>query len=233
MQLALSLPNGYIFLTQYIAVRVQRKKIIGRGTSCNCPGDAMKKIIAFGVLIAISCSFQRKTTEFYDKQFKWKIAVPANFEQMSDAQIQNHTIAGSNAISKTTGTEFENQGEIICIFQNTVKNTFTASYKSFDIKTDGSLSEICQNTKELICETYLAQLKSLKIDTSSSMEIIDSLAFNVVKIITHLPNQKTSTMLFYERIFNDKLFSFNIIYVDEKIGAEITEAWKKSKFNRG
>jgi len=193
----------------------------------------MNKFIVFGVLISISCSFQGKATEFFDKQFKWKIVIPANFEPMSDEQIQKYTNIGSNAISKTTESEFENQGEILCIFHKNGKNTFTASYKKFDSKTDGSLSEICQNTMELICETYQSQIKGTKTDTSSSMEIIDSLAFNVVKIIAHFPNQKTVTMLFYEKIFNDKLFSFNINYVDGKIGAEIIEAWKKSKFNKG
>jgi hypothetical protein len=193
----------------------------------------MNKSIVFAALVVFSCGFQGKSTVFFDKQFKWKIAVPADFVPMSDEQVQKHTETGSTAISKATGTEFESQGEIICIFQKNGMNTFTASYRSYDSTTDGSISEICQNTMKIIRETYQAQFKGTKADTSSLIETIDGLVFTVVKIIACLPNQKTVTMLFYERIIDDKLFSFNINYVDGKIGAEIIRAWKKSKFIRG
>jgi hypothetical protein len=193
----------------------------------------MNKFVVFWLLIVIGCDFQGKKTEFFDKQFKWKIVIPSGFEPMSDEQIRKNTNIGTNAISKTTGKEFENEGKIICIFHNDGGNSFTASYKPFDSMVDGSLSELCRTTKELICETYQAQFKGTKIDTSSSMETIDGIAFTVINIIARFPNRKILTQLFYERVFGDALFSFNINFIDEKAGAEILEAWKKSKFDRG
>jgi hypothetical protein len=190
----------------------------------------MNKFVAFGLLIVIGCGFQGKTNEFIDKQFKWKMVVPAGFERTGNEQIQQYANTGTHAISQTTETEVENLGAVICLYQKNGKDGFTASFRKYDSETDGNLSEICRNTKELLCETFQAQIKGTRTDTASSMEIIDSLEFNVIKIFVHYPNRKKLTMLFYERIFDDKLFSFNINFVDAKIGAEILEAWKKSKF---
>jgi hypothetical protein len=207
--------------------------IISENYNSDLERTGMNKFVVFGLLIVIGCGFQGKKTEFFDEQFKWKIVIPSGFEPMSDEQIRKNTNIGTNAISKTTGTEFENEGKIICIFHNDGGSSFTASYKSFDSETDGGLSELCQNTKDLICATYRTQFTGTKIDTSSSMETIDGLAFTVVKIIAHFPNRKILTQLFYERVFSDRLFSFNINFIDGKAGAEIIEAWKKSKFDRG
>jgi hypothetical protein len=193
----------------------------------------MKKLIAFSILLTLTCNFQGKPTSFFDKQFNWKMEIPSGFIPMSNEQLLKYSNTGSKAISKTTGTDFKDQGQMICIFQKNAINTFSASYDTYDSTTDGSLSEICQHSMELIYTTYQTQLKGAKIDTSSSIEIIDSLAFNAFKIIMHGPNQRIVTMVFYERIFDDKIFSININYGDEKIGAEIIEAWKKSKFSRG
>lgn len=46
----------------------------------------------------------------------------------------------------------------------------------------------------------------------------------------YFPNGMTMHSLMYSRLFDDREFSVNIMYVDERQGKRMIEAWTKSTF---
>ena len=62
------------------------------------------------------------------------------------------------------------------------------------------------------------------------IEKIDNLEFQVFKMKIEYPNKMVLNLLMYSRLFGKKEFTVNIMYVDNKKGQLMTEAWKNSKF---
>lgn len=68
------------------------------------------------------------------------------------------------------------------------------------------------------------------IDSSSSVEKISDLEFQAFKMKIDFPNGMTMHSLMYSGLFDKKEFSVNILYVDEKLGEKMINAWTNSKF---
>ncbi|MCF6142484.1 hypothetical protein L1S34_14405 [Flavobacterium sp. K77] len=196
----------------------------------------MNKLIYFIICFTItlqSCNGQTTPKkEIYNKNFNWTITIPENFQNVSAeewAKLQNK---GAEAIEKTYEEEVINQSKIIFVFKSDQFNYFESNYQPFDISIDGDYLESCKNVNDILYETFKAQMPNIKIDTTKTAEKIDDLEFQTFKMKIEYPNKMVLNVLMYSRLFDKKEFSVNIMYVDNKKGQLMLEAWKKSKFTK-
>ena len=75
-------------------------------------------------------------------------------------------------------------------------------------------------------------MPGIKIDTISTVEKIDNLEFQKFKMKIVYPNKMVFNVIMYSRLFGKREFSVNIMYVDDRKGQLMLEAWKNSKFSR-
>jgi hypothetical protein len=178
-----------------------------------------------------SCSGQTTSKkEFYNKDFNWRISIPADFQIVSEeewAKIQNK---GAEAIEKTFDEKVINQAKTIFVFKSDQLNFFESNYQPFDIAVDGNYLESCKNVHNMIYETFITQMPDLKIDSISSIEKIDNIGFQTFTMKVEYPNKMILHVLMYSRLFGKRAFSVNIMYVDKNKGQQMLESWRKSKF---
>jgi hypothetical protein len=194
----------------------------------------MKKLTYLIVCLIItlqSCNGQTTAKrEIYNKDFNWKITIPENFENVSAEDWTKMQNKGADAIEKTFEGEIINQSKTIFVFKSDQLNYFESNYQPFDVSIDGNYLESCKNVNEVLLETFKTQMPNAKIDTITTVEKIDNLEFQVFKMKIEYPNKMILNLLMYSRLFGKKEFSVNIMYVDNKKGQLMTEAWKNSKF---
>ena len=191
----------------------------------------LKYLIVCMIITLQSCNGQTTAkSEIYNKDFGWKITIPENFENVSAEDWTKMQNKGADAIEKTFEGEVINQAKTIFVFKSDQLNYFESNYQPFDVSIDGDYLESCKNVNEVLLETFKTQMPKAKIDTTRSVEKIDNLEFQTFKIKIEYPNKMILTVLMYSRLFNKKEFTINIMYVDNKKGLMMTEAWKNSKF---
>lgn len=196
----------------------------------------MNRLIYFIVFFTItlqSCNGQSASKqEIYNQEFNWTITIPENFQNVSSeewAKLQNK---GAEAIEKTFDEEVINQSKTIFVFKSDQFNYFESNYQPFDSSIDGDYLESCKNVNNVLYETFKTQMPNIKIDTTKTVEKIDNLEFQTFKMKIEYPNKMVLNVLMYSRLFDKKEFTVNIMYVDNKKGQLMIEAWEKSKFTK-
>ncbi|MFK7796997.1 MAG: hypothetical protein AB8E82_06055 [Aureispira sp.] len=195
----------------------------------------MRQTIFSFIILSIlltSCNGQIKTDpkKLYNEDFKWTIVIPENFNIVSPddwAKMQNK---GADAIENTYGEEVINQAKTIFVFKNADFNYLESNYQPFDTEVDGDYLESCKNVNEILYETFKTQMPNAVIDSSRSVEKISGLDFQTFKMKIDFPNGMIMHSLMYSRLFDKNEFSVNIMYVDDKQGEKMLNAWTNSRF---
>ncbi len=184
------------------------------------------------LLLLSSCSGQTKTEPrtLYNEDFKWTITIPENFISVSPKEWAKMQNKGLDAVEDTYGMEVINHAKIIFVFKNADFNYLESNYQPFDVQVDGDYLESCKGVNDILFETFKTQMPNAKIDSISSIEMINNLDFQTFKMKIVFPNGLIMHSMMYSRLFGKKEFAVNIMYIDEKQGKRMIDAWTKSKF---
>lgn len=195
--------------------------------------NKLKYFILGLTIIYQSCNGQTTPKkEIYNKDFNWTITIPENFENVSAVEWAKMQNKGADAIEKTYNDEVVNQAKTIFVFKSGQLNYFESNYQPFDTAIDGDYLESCKNVNNILYETFITQMPDIKIDSISTVEKIDNLEFQAFKMKIEYPNKMIMNALMFNRLFDNKEFSVNIMYVDDKKGEQMLDSWKKSKFTK-
>lgn len=195
----------------------------------------MKKItfLIFTILLIFqNCSGQTSDNKFYNKDFKWSIVIPPNYLKVSQEEWSKKQQRGKVAIEKTIGQEIINEAKIIFVFKADDMNYFEANYQPYDPQIDGDYLESVKMVNNTLYQTFKQNIPNAKIDTLSTTEKINNLVFQKSETKIHLPNNMILTTIMYNRLFDKREFTVNLIFVDPKRGKEMLEAWKNSIFGK-
>ncbi|GAA4210704.1 hypothetical protein GCM10022289_38470 [Pedobacter jeongneungensis] len=188
------------------------------------------------MLILQSCQQQKspeqslsiKKRVFYNKDFKWEIAIPENFEEVSAAEREKKQEMGANKLKDNYGDNVEFKGNNIFLFKNEQANYLEALYEPFS-SSDRDYSRSFKDVNKMIYETLKNPAVS-KLDSSSTLEVIDGLKFYTFKIGVDYQNKTTMHWCIYSRLFDKKAFTVNIITIDTAKERILLDSWRNSKF---
>jgi len=166
----------------------------------------------------------------YNKEFKWTIVIPADFQNVSAADWAKMKDKGAEAIENTYGEEIVDATTTLFVFKNADFNYLEANAQPYDVNEDGNYLDNCKNVNEIIYETFRTQLAGASIDSLTSVTEISGLEFQTFTMKLDLPNGITMHSSMYSRLFDDQEFSVNIMYVDEAQGEKMNTAWARSIF---
>ncbi len=193
-----------------------------------------KTIFSYLILLIALSSCNRHTKSdpktLYNEDFKWTIIIPENFNDVSPEDWEGLQNKGADAIENTYGEEVVNQAKTIFVFKNADFNYLESNYQPFDVEVDGDYLESCKNINEILYEIFKTQMPNAVIDSSSNVETINGLDFQLFKMKIDYPNGMIMHSLMYSRLFDKKEFSVNITFVDDKQGEKMLNAWTNSKF---
>jgi len=182
------------------------------------------------LIILVGCSGQSTKREIYNEDFKWRITIPENFENVEPDDWKKLQSKGETAIENTYGEEIVNQSKVIFVFKSGELNYFESNSQPFDEKTDGDYMESWKMVNEVLYQTFVSQMPGTKIDSASSIERIDQLDFHTITMKIAYPNKMIMNFIMYSRLFDNREFTVNIMYVDESKGQLMKDSWFASKF---
>tara|TARA_R110002073_G_scaffold89852_1_gene212382 strand:- start:7741 stop:8319 length:579 start_codon:yes stop_codon:yes gene_type:complete len=191
----------------------------------------MRKLIFTLTLISfISCKNQIKNRQFFIEEFNWTLVAPEGFKYTSAKEVKKIRGRGMEILKDTYGDEVEDRTINLFFIENGKLNKFEANFQPFDETVDGNYSEANKELNELMVNAFTVNLDDIKIDTISSKEKIDKLDFHLFKIKVTYPNNMVLHTYMFNRLFEKKDLTCTIIFIDEKLGLEMLNSFKKSKF---
>ncbi|MGX1929612.1 hypothetical protein [Flagellimonas sp. 2504JD4-2] len=184
------------------------------------------------VLTASSCKSQTKSepkTITVD-EFNWTITIPENFVQIEEEAAQKIQKRGLDALGETVGEEVINRTIPVFFYQNGFGNMMECNWQPYDSDVDGEYLETNKLVQEAIFQTYELQLPDAPLDSVSSVQIIDDLEFQKFEVVIGLPNGNQLKGVTYNRLFDNRDFTFTVMYVDKEIGQKIMDSFTQSNF---
>jgi len=171
--------------------------------------------------------------EFYNKEFNWRILIPAGFDTVSAEQYAVLQKLGMTDWEKTSNSKVEGLAKRICSYKSTIFNYFEANQQQFDTNTDGDFPAHCLEDDNYVYGTYKKVLfGNAALDTTISSEMIDGLMFQKFKLQFSINNKIALNMYVYSRLFDKKEFTVVMVYTNKAKGDLILNAWKNSIFDR-
>ncbi len=163
--------------------------------------------------------------------FKWTVTIPEGLLPMNVESWNELKSKGQATIENTFDEDLENQAITIFVYQSGQGNTYEANWQSFDSKIDGDYLESVKKVNEILYKTFKTQLPAtVKLDSTSSVQNVSGLDFQRFDLNIVLSEKLTLKTIGFSRLFDDKEFTVNITYLDEKIGQKLLESFLNSKF---
>lgn len=197
----------------------------------------MRPLIMLAFIVTLlSCKDQSAkktaTEELFFPEVDWKLAVPSGFTLMDSTQIKAVNSKGVSAIEKTYDTTLDfTATKTLFNITKGQHNSLSATITRFDPATDGDWNEANAALKNVILETFRAQMPEAKTDTLSANEKMGGLEFQKFQMTTTYPNGVVLHTLMYSRLHKGFDYGINVSYVDEKVGEEMMEILKSSRFD--
>jgi len=184
------------------------------------------------MLMVLTLFAQAEEKKIYSQDFKWSITIPEGFQQISEAEWRKIQNRGAAAIEDTYNEKVTDRPAMVFVFKNNQFNYFEANYQSFDPETDGDYEAMNQASKEIIYGTFEAQMAGAKLDSSSTIELIDGLSFYAFHIEVQLPNGFAMKMAMYNRLFEKKDLTIGMVTTEDEKRKLLLQALKNSIFGK-
>ncbi|MBX2907671.1 MAG: hypothetical protein KF744_16620 [Taibaiella sp.] len=168
----------------------------------------------------------------YDTNFKWTITIPENFEKVSPEEWANLQRKGQAAVEETYEKKIANYSKNIFVFKKDKAHYIEANWQPYDTKVDGNYKESLKAIVSILYETFSTQVPGIKIDTTFNTENIDGMQFEVAHIRIPIPETYTLSLDMFSRLFDNRDFTVNIMYIDKTKGMQMLDALRNSKFSK-
>jgi len=186
------------------------------------------------LLIVMQLCKAQDTTKriYYSKDFKWKIEIPANFDTVSVVEWAKMKNKGSQAVEKTYNQKVIDQTKTLIVFKSTGYNYFEANTQLFDTKKDGSYAASCKSVDDILYTTLKTQAPNATLDSISVKTNIGGLDFNTFIMQMKIGDNVAFSIYSFSRLFGNREFSANIMFMNSGMGDVMLDAWKKSTFGQ-
>ena len=192
----------------------------------------MKQLILLIIIIfSTSKSSCQDLKQLYSEEFNWRMNVPEGFTTVTKEKSAELDAKGKIALEKTLGQTIENNSIDIFRVQLDKQNYFQANYQPHDEKLNPDYLGNLSLLHKTIYQTFITQIPGVEIDSSTTTEYISKIKFVTYKMSMNIQNKATLNMYMFSSLFGKKDLTVSIVFLNEKAGRELLEAWRKSTFN--
>ena len=184
------------------------------------------------LIICLFCSCS-KPTDYYNKDFKWSIRIPAAFNAYSKKDWGKVQVRGLTAIENAYNIRLPKRVTTLFIFKNSKNNYFEAVCEKYDVAGRGSdYNKNIDQNYGIMYFTLFDQIKHVSIDTVMTSENIDGLIFRRIKFKCIYPDRPVDYSITYNRLFGTTELTVSIMYNDEEAGDSMVASFRNSKFGK-
>jgi hypothetical protein len=194
----------------------------------------MNKHILFIFLISILSCETQNNDKILNEEFQWEITLPSHFKKIEVEKWEKIKKEGETHITNNTDTKLNNLSTLIFVVENGEFNRFDANYTSKlnFIEPNTTFKESFDKINSITYDSFVNIAPNAIIDTTTTTEMIDGLKFLKFEMNTEMDESFIIKSRSYKRLFDDKVLSININFVDDRIGSQILNSLKSSKFNK-
>ncbi len=164
------------------------------------------------------------------KEVGWKINVPSGWNITNESDTTKTEGRGHQMLTSVLGKEPQyGPGKDLIEFYKDPFNSFSSTIELFG---NVPIKDWEKRNKTVNLVTFKAvQNQGVKCDSSSYIESIDSLKFNVFKIRVYKPNGELFlTQVIYSTLINKYDFGAILCYNNDIDRRILFDSWRKSKF---
>lgn len=185
-------------------------------------------LLSLAVFVCFASSYAQPSQTIYNKSLGWTITIPEGFEAVPQAEVDALQQKGFSKIEEQVGKKIENRAVPIFTFRTDASHYIQSAYLPLAFSREQYAAE-CKAGYDLVYKTFSSQFPNNTVDTIQTLTIIDSLEFQLLKLKIDL-GKFDLNLLMYSRLFGNRFFSLNIMYVDHLTGKKMIDAWKASEF---
>lgn len=194
-------------------------------------------ILCLIACVLYSCAEEHKQPKagriFEFKEIGWTINLPENFEVLDSsaiaARVENgKKLAGASNADKV---DISTRKTLIVATKGKGGNGFMSFLTPLD-KEDNSWENSLQLGRELMFQTLQQQFPTIKLDSSKSVETIDSLTFTKFSITGNESGRGMYHSISLSKEYKGYGLAINYVCIDEATKVEIETMLKESKFAR-
>lgn len=168
---------------------------------------------------------------YYNKEIGWTMKIPEGWSINPKQDLEERSKKAKHLIKESTETNADiSKLKRLLSIQKNSNHIFESSIETYKFDSKEKWKDNINRNRKIIYDSY--KFYGIKIDTSSSIEVIDNLEFDVFHIeLEGLNKQNQKSYLdLYVKYLNGFEFIVGLNYLNEKEKNEIKEAWKNSKF---
>lgn len=186
----------------------------------------------FLCLFACSSFAQQQYVNYSFKEINWSLSIPAQFHMLSRDSSLRIEKKGRDMIRDATGVNSGNEHTKLFVVRESVTDFMDATIVPFDTVEDGNWYDVNELVRQVLTETFMKQMPTAKIDTTTSTFIKDGRSFLQFYTKITLPNRVVLHMYMFSALINGYDFGCTLMFMDEEKGRSFYEVWDKSRFAR-
>ena len=190
-------------------------------------------LIVFPLSLLLTTSFsQQESHDYFFQEVGWTITLPYDFALLDlndysmDMQGQNYYSEEANDMSTDI---VDSQTMFIAIKDRF--NHFNITISPFDPEVDGSWEKSNQAVKDQAYKTMVKIIGNERVDTSSSIEDIDGLAFQKFHISAVINKNQRLDMFLLSKYYRGYDFSVASLCVNDETRKQIEIMLRSSRFD--
>jgi hypothetical protein len=187
-------------------------------------------VVALLCLVASSSAQNTDANEFYNEELKWTLPIPDSFVGANPEKWQAVQATGKKGMEDTYNTKLNNKVATLIILKCGNDNFFEATSEYYDEARKGDYILFCRHMNEVIYTTFTTQRNDVKIDTSTTVDIINGLPFQTINIKCIYPGGTIKYVKIARRLFANHELTVSMMYGNGAAGQRMMAAFSKSKF---
>lgn len=188
------------------------------------------------IFLLTSCSekIEKQGLKVIDKSIGLSMIVPDSFSKLDEETKLEKVQKGKKVIEDLHDSVFVlNDIQKANIFSHDDNNMFVLNTQNYDFETQGEYRSAINNINKLIYETQVKNYPETKIDSSTTIEIIDGIEFMKFTLNATISKNATMHMVNYNHLFdNKKDLTAAVIFTDEALGKAVLKSFKAAKFKK-
>lgn len=190
-----------------------------------------KTILITAFLFSLSRTYAQNNHDYFFEDVGWSVTLPLDFTLYDFIDNARNMQGGYDNYEDNYDQNpelFSSQTMIIAIKDRF--NYFNISISPFDTEEDGSWEKATQAMKEQAYKTMLKMVDAERIDTCSTTEYIDGIAFNKFHIAAVVNKEVQLDMFLLSRLYNGYDFGISYLSLNEEARKQIELMLKSSRF---
>jgi hypothetical protein len=188
-------------------------------------------ILFFALMLATTARSQETSKKYFFSEVGWTIVLPEGFETADSIDIAKDNQRGLKLIEESNNVTADlSELKTLISAKKDAYNYFNSTIRKFNAAEEGDYDSTTKMVKNMLYKTFLDNMPDARIDSVSTIEILDELSFDKFHVTITLKENIKLDMVLLSKNYKGYDFGISYLYLDNKSREQIESMLKNSKF---